>query len=77
MILGLSFCVFAGCNVLTYTLDSLTYWLPDRIKNPQSIGFGKLFHHWVSEVLLKMHKKCIRFYIFLLFSIVSIESFQV
>ena len=63
--------------MLTYTIDSLTYWLPDRIKKPQSIGFGKLFHDWVSEVLLKMHEKYTRFYIFLLFSIVSIESSQV
>ena len=32
VILGLPFCVFAGYNVPTYANDSLTYWLPDRIK---------------------------------------------
>ena len=32
VILGLPFCVFVGYNVLTYANDSLTYWLPDRIK---------------------------------------------
>ena len=26
------FCVFVGHSVLTYANDSLTYWLPDRIK---------------------------------------------
>ena len=63
--------------MLTYTIDSLTYWLLDRIKKRQSIGFGKLFHHCVSEVLLKIHEKYTRYYIFLLFSIVSIESSEV
>ena len=60
--------------MLTYAIDSLTYWLPDRIK--QSTGFGKLFHDWVCQVLLKMHKKYTRFYIFLLFTPVSIGSSQ-
>ena len=32
VILGLSFCVFAGYGVLTYANDSLTYWLPDTTK---------------------------------------------
>ena len=30
--LWLPFCVFGGYSVLTYANDSLTYWLPDRIK---------------------------------------------
>ena len=32
VILGLPFCVFAGYSVLTYANDSMTYWLPDRMK---------------------------------------------
>ena len=32
---------------LTYAYNSLTYQLPDRMK--QSIVFGKLFHGWVCE----------------------------
>ena len=35
VILGLPFCVFARYSVLTYANDSLTYWLPDRIKTIQ------------------------------------------
>ena len=54
-------CVFEKCNTLfirwgytlgcdralTYAYNSLTYQLPDRMK--QSIGFGKLFHGWACE----------------------------
>ena len=32
VILRLPFCVSVGYSVLTYVNDSLTYWLPDRIK---------------------------------------------
>ena len=46
--------------MLAYAKDSLTYCLPDGIK--QSIGFGKFFHDWVCQVPLKMHKKRARFY---------------
>ena len=63
LIPGLPFCIFAGYSVLTYASDSLTYWLPDRIK----VGFGKLFHDWVWQVLLKIDKKYTRLYRFLLF----------
>ena len=42
---------FWGCHFvsshLTYANNSLTYSLPDRIK--QSVGFGKLFHSWACE----------------------------
>ena len=58
-ILGLPFCVFAGYSVLNYANGSLTYWLPDRIK--QSIGFGKLFRDWVCQVLLELHKNILDF----------------
>ena len=57
VILVLPFCVFAGYSVLTSTNDSLTYWLPDRIK---TINSGKLFHDWVFQVL-KMHKSTLNF----------------
>ena len=74
VILRMKFCVFAGYSVLTYANDSLTYCLPDGIK--KSIGYGKLFHDWVVQVLMKMHKKYTRFYRFLLITPVSIESSQ-
>ena len=75
VILELPFCVFTGYSLLTYANNSLTYWLSDRIKNNQK-GFGNLFHDRVCQVLLKMHKKYTRFYRFLLFTPVSIESSQ-
>ena len=60
-------------SVLTYTNDSLTYWLPDRIETIK-LGFGKLFYDKVCQVPLKMHIKYTRFYRFLLFTPVSIEN---
>ena len=45
---------------LTYAYNSLTYELPDRMK--QLIGFGKLFMAGgYVKVLLKMHKSILHF----------------
>ena len=45
--------------MLTYANDALTSWLLDRVKT--IIGFGKLFHDCVCQVLLKMHKSVLDF----------------
>ena len=52
-------CVFAGYSVLTYPND--------QIEQKQSVGFGKLFHDWACQVLLKVHRKYTRFYRFFRF----------
>ena len=48
MILGLPFCVFASYSTLTYANDSMTYWLPDRIKNNQ-LALEGFFTTWMSS----------------------------
>ena len=68
------FCVFAGYSVLTYANDYLTYWLLDRIKTIHWLW--NAFSLLGMSSLLKMHKKYTRFYRFLLFTPVSVESSQ-
>ena len=49
--------------MLTYANESLTYWLPDRMKIFN--WFWKVFHDWVCQRLLKMHKSILDFTDFL------------
>ena len=55
VILGLPSCVFAGYSVLTHANDSLTYWLPDRIKSINCLW--KVFYDWVCQVLTENAQK--------------------
>ena len=71
---GLPSCVLAGYAVPICANDSLTYWLPDRIKTVSWVW--KAFHDWVSQILLKMHKRYSRFYRFLPVTPFSIENSQ-
>ena len=74
VILGLPFCVFAGYSVPTSASDSLTYWLPVRIKTISWLW--KEFSGLGMSSTAKNAQKFTRFDRFLLFIPVSIESSQ-
>ena len=57
--------------MLTYANDSLTYWLPDKLKTINS--FGKHFHDWVCHVLLKMYKSMLDFTDFAIYPCLNLK----
>ena len=74
VILGLLFCVFTGYSVLPYASNSLTYWLPDRIKTINWLW--KAFSWLDMSSTTENSKKYSTFFRFLLLTSVSVESSQ-